>query len=92
MNDCQIYIKSNFLNVLTLFFIIFNISKWIKRCKSRKESVGSDPGRERPASAVTFNMTKIYYDLFKNDASMTTRKVAKSLGLSTRSAYEILKK
>ena len=68
------------------------VTRWIKRFKSGIETVDSASGRGRPASIVTSKMTDKVNDLLKIDARMTTRQVARSLSISTGSAFKILKK
>ena len=68
------------------------VTRWIKRFKSGKETVGSAPGRGRPASVVTSKITDKANDLLKKDARMTTRQVARCLCISTGSTFKIFKK
>ena len=67
------------------------VSRWIKCFKSGKETVGSAPGRGRPASAATSMIIDKVNDLLKIDERMTTRQVARCLYISTGSIYKILK-
>lgn len=68
------------------------VTRWIKRFKSGIETVESAPGRGRPATVVNSKMTHKVNALLQTDARITTREVARRLGISTGSAFKILKK
>lgn len=68
------------------------VTRWYKRFKSGIESVESAPRPGRPASAIVPQIIQKVQNILKKDARLTTRQIAKAVGISTGSAFKILKR